>query len=247
LPVKRTDVFLFVLFFLTQFAFGQSGDKLLVGKIIADSTSVEKVNVVNTRNEKGVMTDKEGNFKIGVWIGDVLVISAVNLETRRKAITEDDIKQEPLLIKVSAKMTQLKEVDVNEYSTINSENLGITPHGQKTYTPAEKKLYTAQTGLLDPLLNKMSGRTSMLKKEVAVERNEKLLQKLDGLYEEKYYTDVLKIPQEHIRGFQYYLIQDPDYARALRDKNKTMTMFLIKRLALNYNEILRLEQGTTTD
>ena len=236
-----------MLFLLTQLAFAQLGDKLLAGRIIADSTSVEKVNIINTRNEKAVMTDKEGNFKIGVWIGDVIVISAVNLETRRKAITAEDVKQDVLLIRMNAKMEQIKEVDVNAHAEINAEDLGIIPYGQREYTPAERKLYTAKSGILDPLLNKMSGRTAMLKKEVVVERNEKLLLKFDGLYEENYYTDVLKIPKDHIKGFQYFLIEDPDYVRALQEKNKTMTMFLIKKLALTYNDIILQESAEKTD
>jgi len=247
LIVKKNNVFVLVLFLLTQLAFAQLGDKLLQGRIIADSTSVEKVNIINTRNEKAVFTDKEGNFKIGVWIGDVIVISAVNLETRRKAITAEDVKQDVLLIRMNAKMEQIKEVDVNAHSEINAENLGIIPYGQREYTPAERKLYTAKSGILDPLLNKMSGRTAMLKKEVVVERNEKLLLKFDGLYEENYYTDVLKIPKDHIKGFQYFLIEDPDYVRALQEKNKTMTMFLIRKLALSYNDIILQESAEKTD
>jgi hypothetical protein len=82
----------------------------------------------------------------------------------------------------------------------------------------------------------------MLKKEVVVEKNEKLLLKLDGYYEDKYYTDVLKIPQEYIKGFQYYLIEDVDFVRALQEKNKTMTLFLVKGLARNYNEIIQHQQ-----
>ena len=86
----------------------------------------------------------------------------------------------------------------------------------------------------------------MLKKEAAVERNEKLLLRLEGLYEEKYYTEVLKIPKDYIKGFQYYLIEDPDYVKALLAKNKTMTMFLIKRLAVTYNGIIS-EQPSNPD
>ena len=178
-----------------------------------------------------------------VQIDDILVITAINLETRRKTITEADLKPEMHTIRMSTKMNQVQQVDVNQYSAINSENLRITPHGQKRYTPAERKVRTATTGLIDPLINKMSGRTAMLKKGVLVERNERLLLKLDGLYEDKYYTDVLKIPDEYIQGFQYYIIEDPDFARALNDKNKTLTMFYIKRLAVNYNEIIQKQEA----
>ena len=207
--------------------------------------AVEKVNVLNLRNYKSTFTDKDGIFKMPVKIDDILVITAVNLETHRKTITEEDLKPQMRTIRMSAKLTQVQEVDVNQYSEINSENLRITPHGQKRYTPAERKVRTATTGLLDPLLNKMSGRTDMLKKDVIVEHNERLLLKLDGLYEDKYYTDVLKIPDEYIGGFQYYIIEDPDFARALEDKNKTLTMFYIKRLAVNYNEIIRKQEAQT--
>jgi hypothetical protein len=142
---------------------------------------------------------------------------------------------------MSYRITPLEEVNVNENANINETSLGIVSANQKKYTPATRKLRTAQTGLLDPLLNKMSGRTRDLKKQVKVEEKEKLLLKLDGLYEEKYYTDVLKIAPEAIPGFQYYLIDDPEFAAALKAKNKTLTMFYVKRLALQYNEILLRE------
>lgn len=245
--MKKNNIFLFLLFLLFQTAQAQYNDVILKVKIVADSTSTEKVNVVNARNEKTTFTDKEGFFQMGVQVGDLLVISAVNLDSKRIVISAEDIQREVLIVKMNPKINHLKEVNVNENSNLNSENLGITPYGQKKYTPAERKLYTATTGILDPLLNKISGRTAMLKKEVAIERNEKLLRKLDGWYEEKYYTEVLKIPKEYIKGFQYYLIEDPAYVAALQAKNKTMTMFLIKRLALNYNTIILEENSPKSD
>ena len=234
---------LFILLFLTQFISGQTlGEKHILGKIVVDTVSVEGVNVVNARNDKATISNKKGVFSIVVKVGDVLVLSAVNLETRRKKISEEDLKSEMLIFKMKSKTNHLKEVIINENSDINAAKLGIVPYGQKQYTPAERKLYTATTGILDPLLNKISGRTAMLKKEVIVEKNEKLLLKLDGYYEDKYYTDVLKIPQEYIKGFQYYLIEDVDFVRALQEKNKTMTLFLVKGLARNYNEIIQQQQ-----
>ena len=234
---------LFIFLFLTQFISGQVlGEKHILGKIVVDTVAVEGVNVVNARDDKATISNKKGVFSIVVKVGDVLVLSAVNLETLRKKINAEDLKSEMLIFKMKSKTNHLKEVIINENSYINAAKLGIVPYGQKQYTPAERKLYTATTGILDPLLNKISGRTTMLKKEVIVEKNEKLLLKLDGYYEDKYYTDVLKIPQEHIKGFQYYLIEDVDFVRALQEKNKTMTLFLVKGLARNYNEIIQQQQ-----
>lgn len=239
---KNNTLYILILFF-TQLVLGQTNsEKVISARIVVDSTNIENVNIVNTRSEKTSVSDKNGFFQIGVNVGDVLILTAVNLETRNKKINEEDLKTGIVILKMIPKVTQLKEVNVNDNANINAENLRIIPKGQKQYTPAERKLYTAKSGLLDPLLNKISGRTTMLKKEVQVERNEKLLLKLDGYYEENYYLDVLNIPKEYIKGFQYYLIEDEDFVKALEAKNKTLTLFLVKRLAANYNQILSNEK-----
>ncbi len=238
LLLKKINTILLVFLWTGLASAQQVGENRLYGKIIADSVAVENVNVLNSRTQQTSVTIKNGEFNIAVKLGDLLIFSAVNLQTKRKYVRQEDLKGELFILKMQVDVTELKEVNVNENSEINAENLRIVPHDIKRYTPAERKVYTAQSGLLDPLLNKMSGRTTMLKKEVLIERNEKLLLKLDGLYEEQYYTDALHIPKDHIKGFQYYIIGDSDFARALESKNKTLTMFYVKRLALDYNEIL---------
>ena len=142
---------------------------------------------------------------------------------------------------MAIKSIVLKEVIINE-SGISAESLGIIPYGQKKYTPSERKLYTATSGGgIDGLLNTISGRKAMIKKNIIVEKKEQLLAKIDVLFEDNYYTETLKIPELYIKGFQYYCIEDISIANALRSKNKTMVLFLIVRLAKNYIEIIALE------
>jgi hypothetical protein len=143
---------------------------------------------------------------------------------------------------MTAKEVELKEVIVNENANITAENLGIIPYGQKKYTPAERKVYTATSTSVDKLLNMMSGRTTMLKKEVNVEKKEALFRKIEYLFEENYYTDRLKIPTDDIKGFQLYCVDDADFAVSLNTKNKTMSMFLITDLARRYLIILENEK-----
>jgi len=242
MPVKIKITFLFIFLCCMQLSFAQKDSgRVFYGKILADTLAAANVNILNSRTGLTTVSDINGLFHIPAKVGDALVLSAVNLDTRRKFIKEEDLNSNLIMLKMAPKMTELDEVQVNENSQINAVNLGIIPAGQKKYTHAESKLYTAQTGLLDPLLNKMSGRTDMLKKEVIVERNEKLLLKLDGLYEDQFYTETLKVPQIYIKGFQYYIIEDADFVRALEAKNKTLMLFYIKKLALNYSEIISNE------
>ena len=232
----------FIVFLFVQVVFAQTGNvKELRGKIIADSVAVDRITIENVTTDKTAFSDANGFFTIGVKENDVLVFTAVNLEGLRMKIDEQDMLQEVITVKMIPKSIILKEVIVND-SSISAESLGIIPYGQKKYTPAERKLYTATSGGgIDGLLNTISGRKAMLKKEIIVEKKVQLLDRIEGLFEEKYYLETLKIPQDYIRGFQYYCIDDSNFANALRSKNKTMSMFLIVKLAENYNEIIASE------
>lgn len=234
---------LFIVSLFFQISFGQTVvTKEISGRITADSSSVEAITIVNNTTQETTISDNKGQFSIVIKEGDVLVFSAVNLEPLRKRITANDLKLDLLLVKMVPKNIELKEVVINEFSNINAENLGIIPYGQKKYTPAERKLYTAKSTMTDALLNKISGRTAMLKKEVAVEKKEILYSKIEYLFEENYYTDRLKIPLEHIKGFQLYCIDDPEFVTSLNAKNKTMSMFLITGLAQKYLTIIENEK-----
>jgi hypothetical protein len=208
-------------------------EKLLQGIIAADDALLSGIDVVNLGNEKVTVTNSKGEFSILAKADDILVFSSKSLEMRRVLIDEDDLKSGTITVNMYPKINELDEVIVKK-SPI--EGVSIIP-GQKQYTPAERKLRTATTGILDVPINWMSGRTAMLKKEVVVERKERLLDKVGILYEDKYYIETLKIPEIYIDDFQRYIIEDKEFTAALKVKNRTMMLFLISKLAVNYNAI----------
>lgn len=233
-----------ILFLLTvQIGFGQNNtSKEITGQIFEQSSNVEGVNIINNTTQVTAVSNAAGVFTIVVREGDVLVFSAVNLEPFKRRITFEDLKSASVIIKMSAKEIELKEVIVNDNGGITAENLGVIPYGQKKYTPAERKVYTATSTPGDMLLNAISGRTAMLKKEVNVEKKEMLFRKIEYLFDENYYTERLKIPVADIKGFQLYCVDDPEFAVSLDTKNKTMSMFLITDLARKYLTILENEK-----
>ena len=243
MPLKINDTFLILLLFFLQISFGQTTNtKEISGQIFEQSTSVENVNIINNTTQVTTVSDADGMFSIKVREGDVLIFSAINLEPLKYRITAEDLTSALLRIKMKVKNIELKEVIVNENANITAENLGIIPRGQKKYTPAERKIYTATSTSVDKLLNGISGRTAMLKKEAKVEKKEMLFRKMEYLFDEAYYTDRLKIPLEDIKGFQLYCIDNPDFAVSLDTKNKTMSMFLITGLAQEYLTIIEHEK-----
>lgn len=216
------------------------------GLVVLRDVPLEKVNVRNDDSGYTTSTAADGTFKIKVRVDEALVFTAVNLETRRVKITEEILKAGFVKAVMSETTVPLPEVTVNDNKGITAENLGIIPRGQRKYTQAQRRLREATTGggivPLNPILNAMSGRTRMLKKEIQVEQKERLLLQLDGWFEDEYYIQTLKIPEDYISGFDFYIINDPDFVRALRAKNKTLTKFLALGLARNYLQDIEAEQ-----
>jgi hypothetical protein len=238
----KSKITILVLGLLCQIAFGQTtGEKIIHGKIVVESGFVAGVTIINLVNEKSTVSDSNGEFFILAKAEDLLVFSSINLEYQRRIIEQDDLKSDLIIIKMTAKITELEEVIVNKHPEINAVSLGISAKGIKKYTPAERRLHTALSTPGDALLNLMSGRTAMLKKEIEVEKKERLLVLFDYLFEDDFFTQTLKIPADYVKGFQYYCVEDGRISEVLNSKNKTKIEFLIVPLAAKFNKILTEE------
>ncbi len=221
-----------------NFLQAQNGlNKICKGRIISGSYQIEAVTINNQTQESATMSDANGNFEIKIAIGDLLFFSAVNLKPLHYTIQKEDFYKEIFVVTLFSRTEELEEVLI-EKSTITTESVGIIPKGMKVYTPTERKLMTAGGTPIDAILNHFSGRTEMLKKEIEVEKKEKSLLRIENLVEENYYTQVLKIPADHVKGLQYYCIEDATFVNALNVKNKTLAKFLLVGLSKKYLTLL---------
>ena len=240
------------LFFAPTFAQTQPLT-FLKGRITSQIKELNDVYVSNLRSESNTTTDRTGNFSMFVKVGDTLQFSGLQIITKKTVIEENDIAKQLYVINLEPKINPLDEVEIKQYKSINAVSLGILQRPAKVYTPAERKLRTATAAYptanvgtmaggsvgLDPLLNAISGRTAMLKKELKVERKENLLLKIEYMFKEEYFLENLKIPKDYLRGFWYYAVEDPKLEEALNVKNKMMARFIFSDLAVKYLEILK--------
>lgn len=235
--VKKKITFLFLSFFIVKAVVAQTNvEKLIHGQVTLNNiTPLEGINVTNASNKVTAVSDSYGHFLILAKEGDILSFSAINYEPFRKIINQQLFILGTISVELTPVRIELEEVVINKHPEITAENLGIIPKGQVKLTSAERKIYTATNGT-DALLNYFTGRTKMLKKEAAVEKTELLMVKLENLFEDQYYIETLKIPEELIKGFQYYCVENIDFAKSLNVKNKTMTMFIITALASEFNK-----------
>ena len=233
-------------FILTNFCFSQKSE--IKGKVISESTNLEGIHVINRTQNKGVVTTSGGYFTIHANEKDTLIFSAVNLEAVNHIVKKEDFSAELLFIKMNALVSPLEEVTMTKYKNITPEALGIIPKGMKTYTPAERKLKTASEMTvgtivsLDAIINGISGRTAMLKKELKVERKELLMQQILEDYHTKYFKDELGIPEANIDGFLFYAVENEELAKAVKSGNKPVVGLLLSDLAINFLGFLEQEK-----
>ncbi|HEX8562410.1 MAG TPA: hypothetical protein VF676_05460 [Flavobacterium sp.] len=228
----------------------QKQPEIVKGKVAADLSHLDGIYVINVNTEKGTATREGGYFEVAAAVGDTLMFSSTQTIGNRIVITEEDLNSELVFVRLQVLVHHLDEVIVRNHPKITSESLGLVPSGQKVFTPAERKLNTAsnpyaQIGLnsaasLDPVLNWMSGRTAMLRKEVEIEKKEGWLEVLADLYSSEY-IEKLKIPAPYVEGFYRYCVENTAILASLKGNNKTMAAFQLAELAVKYNEIISLE------
>lgn len=235
---------LFLLFLFVQNTFSQT---ILKGKITSDIANLEGIYIVNASTKANTSTNTEGFFFIEAKSNDVLIVTSLLIEGLEIRLNDNSFKQNPLIIRVKSKINQLDEIEVSKFTT---KSLGIVSKDVKEYTPAERRLRTAEKlkwyspllipfgGMsVDGLINQISGRTKMLKKGVIVEKKEKDLEKLDLWFDNDFYVKILKIPGDYIEGFKIFALDDVDLLNSMASKNKTLATFLLGELAVKYMKI----------
>jgi hypothetical protein len=240
--------------FMILFLFFQNGfsQTLLKGKVISDAPSLDGIHVINLTNEKTTITEKGGFFSILAKPKDTLMFSGMQVKGMQIILKELDFSDNLFFMKLKQQIKMLEEVYIKSYSEINAVSLGIIPKGTKSYTPAQRRLRTATAPFIDlnaggmaggsigvdPLINWISGRTAMLKKELEVENKERLQAKLSNLYEDIYFIETLKISLEYVKGFKIFAVDDQRLIESLKSKNITMTTFLLGELAEKYKLVI---------
>lgn len=210
-------------------------EKIIIGKVVSDSKPLEGISVVNSSNKMMAVSDENGCFSILAKDKDILSFSGIDYKYLRKYVYKQEYISGTLEVNMTFNSIELDEVIINKHANITAEKLGIIPRGQIKLTPAERRLYSGSGGI-QGLYNFLSGDRDILKMNVEIEKKELLLKKMEYLFGNKYYTKTLKIPEELIKGFQYYCVEDPEFVESLGYKNKTVSMFLITNLASVYNE-----------
>ena len=245
----------FISLLMFQFSFSQK-EKQISGTIICDNIAVYGIEITNLVTEKSTVSDVNGNFSILVKAEDMLVFTSTNYLYKRKFLEQEDIDLAKITIILTRKVEQLDEVLVSSSNGLDAVKLGIIKKPIKILTPAERRLknagkFTPKTLLLslaslsipiEPIINAISGRTNKLKSNLEIEKCELLLVKVKSMYQNEYYNKTLKIDPILIIAFQYYIITDAEFVKAIKSKNKTKISFRMIQMAQEFNDLQKTDK-----
>lgn len=222
--------------------------------MVSGSNPAINVKAMNIVTEKTAESDANGEFSIEAKTDEMIIFPSEKYDYKRYLVQAEDFQKTIIVLTFVEKPIELDDVVVNR--DINPEDLGLVPKGQKKYTVAERRLKqagefkpVAMIGMIaglsipvDPIINAITGRTKMLKKDVRIESRERNLVKLKGLYPQEYFTKNLLIPADYVEGFQYYAVDEPNLVAALKTGTKAKVDFALVGLAQKFNSLHESKQ-----
>ncbi|NRT13870.1 hypothetical protein HNP99_000195 [Flavobacterium sp. 28A] len=227
---------------------------MLKGVVKVDNGYKQAIRIVNVTQRQNTYCDDQGVFAIAAQSGDLIVFSGVNIHDYDYKVLDKFDASDFISIKMTSKATVLNEVVVTNDNVINEVSLGIVSKDQKKYTQAERRLQTtgdfkpimllgllAGSMPLDPLINKINGRTKRVKKQIVAEKKGSNIEKLSGYYSESFYVNELGICTQYVSGFKVYVIENNTFAKELEKGETAMLRFMIIDLANKYKQNISCE------
>lgn len=204
---------------LTGLSYAQEkGEIRINGTVYGENKPLEGVYVKNMSAGTFTITTHNGNFTLLVMAGDTLRCFYLGMQDKITYVSPIHMEKEFIRIDMEPATEELEEVVV-EQQTIDEVTLGIVPHKMKEFTKEERELASSEfnpmqlLGILaggmplDPIINAISGRNKRLKRNLELSKEKT---NVDNLYERffSFSTESLKIPQDDVMLFMYYLVEN---------------------------------------
>ncbi|MDG3580786.1 MULTISPECIES: carboxypeptidase-like regulatory domain-containing protein [Galbibacter] len=209
----QKKIFILYLLIIAPFiAHTQTDGTLIRGKVLYQNTSVPNENVINITTERATITNNEGEFEIMVNVGDELAFAAMNYQLKTVKITEAIIANKRIVVEVNEKVTELDEVVItpeNREAYIQLKNEEFKQVDYKTDKATDVTNYAipvSQRGMKDGL-NFVNIYKALFKSNK--EKGEEIVlmpsQVLRQVYDDEFFVTDLKVPQDQIDEFLYYV------------------------------------------
>jgi len=227
----------------------QDSRVLLNGNIKSFTDEVQDVTVQNISSGKGTISDGYGFFSIAVQQNDSIVFSAVQFKKKILVVNAAMLQSERIIVTLEEANNELDEVVVMPYNLtgdlakdMKTQNvmvaatLGLPNAYVKKKTQSERLLAEADGGKwiksagagyggaggsvnLHKILNRISGRTKMLKKRVARDKKNVVIEDLFNFFPDSVIRTELKIPEGRVYEFVYFCEADSNFSTLMQSND----------------------------
>jgi hypothetical protein len=245
--------FLFCLITLNTFC---QKTKPIYGTLIDSIGPVLDANIINKSSKIGTNSNTDGEFKIYAQIGDTLVFSSIQHQTKELAVSERSFISFNFKINLKLKTYELDEFELKKHNLlgvlaldinnvkkndheISAVTLGLPNAGIPKLKPIDRKIYTATSsnGLisLDLILNQITGRLKQLKQQKKIIEEDAAVEKLYSEFKFNLFAD-FKIVREDEYRFLYFCRSDSTFIIE-HSKNKFEFINFMKKKAIEFNKL----------
>lgn len=235
--MKHIPTFIFILFTLSTVFAQDDGRTVLRGTVLYRNVPVPNQNVINIDTENAVISNDAGEFAIEVKVGDQLAFSAVNYQLEVIEISEAILENERLVIEVNEKVTELDEVVVTpenreKFLEAQNERFKEVEYETDRSTEVENIAISQQERGLQNGINFVNIFKALAKsgqKDDAEKRPRlKMSEVLRQVYDDQFFVVDLKLPQDKIDDFLFYVDDNhPEYSLLLKDNEFELLDFLV--------------------
>ena len=212
--------------------------KNIKGQINANFEIPEGIHVSNKTKGFFTVSDSNGNFFINASVNDTIKLTAINAMDCQLIINKNDFELGQIFPELKENVVRLDEVTLTGYQKMDLVKMGVISKDVKEYTPAERRLNFAKSGI-NGVVNRMNGTLKYRIKELEHEKRNALIEKIHARFEDSFFINELKIPSNNIKGFVAFCADDEVFANAFETETTQILKFLMMEKTYKYLEFIK--------
>lgn len=226
------------------------------GQVIYNNVNVPNENVLNVSSEGYTTTDDNGEFMIDVKIGDIVAFTSLNYKFYSLVISEEQIENGRIIVEVEEKVNQLDEVVITPENTekfLNAKSEELGAYGEYEYEDDDATEFRMEDNTALPTqvrglqngLNIGNIARLLFKKndenEEVTKTNLQLSEVVLQIYDTDFFVTDLKLPEDKITEFAYYLDDQPFSKDLLKKDNEFQFVDFLVNQSKQFKENLKEE------
>lgn len=241
----KLKLLLLLLACFTQFMYSQT-HKLLKGKVMSDNFLLQNVDVINKDTQTGTRTNEKGEFILSASVNDSILFYVKDYTLKGIKLSLKDLETNNIIVRIDKTPEELKEVIIHRVNIDwkfdeklerqKREEAGVRRRANALKVQGVNN-GTIENGMDLVKIGKKLGRLFKGKDEKKIPERE-FKELATTSFDEKFYTETLKLKKEQIEPFLTFCNFDPDSKNTLSENSNDLILmdFLYKK-SLEFKKI----------